>query len=181
LVVTGRSKEIIVLSSGKNIYPEEIEAAYRKSAVIKEICVLGLARPGEPSAERLYAVVVPNDEVVRERKVANIGDLLRFEMEGASVHLPHHKRVLGYEIWREPLPRTSTGKIKRFEAERRVRTAAQAKEAPGGPAVSDADRAWLARPDLAPVLDVIAKAVRPGRAPSPHANLRHDTSLRSEQ
>src|SRR4030095_15947472 len=140
LVVTGRSKEIIVLSSGKNIYPEEIEAVYRKSSVIKEICVLGLARPGEPSAERLYAVVVPDEDVVRERKVSNIGDLLRFEMEGASVHLPHHKRVLGYEIWREALPRTSTGKIKRFEVERRV-AAAQAKAAPGGPVLSDADRA----------------------------------------
>ena len=40
---------------------------------------------------------------------------------------PHHKRVLGYEIWMEPLPRTSTGKIKRFEIERRVRSAAEAK------------------------------------------------------
>jgi long-chain acyl-CoA synthetase len=179
LVVTGRSKEIIVLSSGKNIYPEEIETAYRRSAVIKEICVLGLARPGEPSAERLYAVVVPNDEVVHERKVANIGDLLRFEMEGASVHLPHHKRVLGYEIWREPLPRTSTGKIKRFEIERRVRAATQAKETPGGPALSDADLAWLARPDLAPVVDVIAKAARPGRTLTPDANLELDLGFDS--
>ena len=179
LVITGRSKEIIVLSSGKNIYPEEIEAAYRKSALIKEICVLGLARPGEPSAERLYAVVVPNEEVVRERKVANIGDLLRFEMEGASVPLPHHKRVLGYEIWRKPLPRTSTGKIKRFEVERRVGAAAQAKAAPGGPVLSDADRAWLGRPDLAPVLDVIAKAVRPGRTLTPDANLELDLGFDS--
>ena len=65
-----------------------------------------MARSGEPVAERLYAVVVPDEQVLRERKVANVGDLLRFEMEGASVHLPAHKRVLGYEIWMEPLPRT---------------------------------------------------------------------------
>ena len=90
---------------------------------MKEICVLGLSRPGEPAAERLYAVVVPNQDLLRERKVANVGDLMRFEMEGASVHLPHHKRVLGYEIWMDPLPRTTTGKIRRFEVERRVRDA----------------------------------------------------------
>ena len=179
LIVTGRSKEIIVLSSGKNIYPEEIEAVYRKSAAIKEICVLGLARPGEPSAERLYAVVVPDEDVVRERKVTNIGDLLRFEMEGASVHLPHHKRVLGYEIWREPLPRTSTGKIKRFELERRVRAEAQARQAPGGPTLSDADRAWLERPDLAPILDAMAKALRPGMVLTPDANLELDLGVDS--
>ena len=39
--VTGRKKEGIVLSSGQNIDPEEIEARYRQSAFIKEICILG--------------------------------------------------------------------------------------------------------------------------------------------
>ena len=42
LTITGRKKEIIVLSNGKNIYPEEIEAHYRQSPFIKELCVLGL-------------------------------------------------------------------------------------------------------------------------------------------
>ena len=55
LHITGRKKEVIVLSSGKNLYPEEIEAHYRRSPFIKEICVLGLSRPDEPSAERLHA------------------------------------------------------------------------------------------------------------------------------
>ena len=121
LTITGRKKEIIVLSSGKNIYPEEIEAHYRQSPFIKELCVLGLTRPDEPSAERLYAVVVPDPDVLREKKIVNAGDLIRFEMEGRSVGLPAHKRVLGYEVWMEPLPRTTTGKLKRFEIERRVR------------------------------------------------------------
>jgi long-chain acyl-CoA synthetase len=179
LIVTGRRKEIIVLSSGKNIYPEEIESVYRKSALVKEICVLGLARPGEPAAERLYAVVVPNEDVVRERRVANIGDLMRFEIEGASVYLPHHKRVLGYEIWREALPRTSTGKLKRFEIERRVRNAADAREAPGGPVLSEADRAWLDRADLAPILDVIGKSLRAGMVLAPDANLELDLGFDS--
>ena len=41
LFITGRQKEIIILSNGKNIYPEEVEAQYLKSPYIKEICVLG--------------------------------------------------------------------------------------------------------------------------------------------
>ena len=111
---------------------------YRQSAFIKEMCVLGLSRPGEPSAERLYGVIVPDEQVLREKKIANVGDIIRFEVEGASVHLPHHKRVLGYEIWLEPLPRTSTGKIKRFEVERRVRASEARKQTAGGPALDDA-------------------------------------------
>ena len=124
LTITGRKKEIIVLSNGKNIYPEEIEAHYRQSPFIKELCVLGLTRPGEPSAERLYAVVVPDADALREKKVVNAGDLIRFEMEGRSVGLAPPKRVLGYEVSMEPLPRTSTGKLKRFEIERRVQQTA---------------------------------------------------------
>ena len=179
LTITGRKKELIVLSSGKNIYPEEIEAVYRKSAFIKELCVLGLARPGEPAAERLYAVVVPDDEMLRERKIANVGDVIRFEMEGASVNLPHHKRVLGYEIWMEPLPRTSTNKIKRFEVERRVKATAEARSDPAGPVLDDGDRAFLERPELAPMLDVIRRAARPGAILTPEANLELDLGLDS--
>ena len=42
LTITGRSKEVIVLGNGKNIYPEEIEARYRQSPFIREICVMGV-------------------------------------------------------------------------------------------------------------------------------------------
>ena len=178
--ITGRRKEIIVLSSGKNIYPEEIEAAYRKSPFVKEICVLGLSRPGEPAAERLYAVVVPNQDVLRERKVANVGDLMRFEMEGASVHLPHHKRVLGYEIWTEPLPRTTTGKMRRFEVERRVRDATAKRESPGGPALSECRSgvAGAARAGADPGGDREARHVRAASL-APDANLELDLGLDS--
>ena len=178
LTITGRKKEIIVLASGKNIYPEEIEAVYRKSAFIGEICVLGLARPGEPSAERLHAVVVPDAQTLRERKIANVGDIIRFEMEGASVELPHHKRVLGYEIWFEPLPRTSTGKIKRFEVQRRVVEASDAKHA-DAPDLTDSERAFLERPELASILQIIGGYVRDGGPLRPDANLELDLGLDS--
>ena len=66
--VTGRKKEGIVLSSGQNIDPEEIEARYRQSAFIKEICILGLSRDDQTASERLFAVVVPDLDLVRARQ-----------------------------------------------------------------------------------------------------------------
>ena len=80
LFITGRRKEVIVLANGKNVYPEEIEAHYLQAQYIKEICVMALeARPGDPTSERLHAVVVPNFERLRERKIVNAkgGDPLR--------------------------------------------------------------------------------------------------------
>ena len=103
-----------------NIDPEEIEARYRQSTFIKEICVLGLSRDDPTTSERLFAVVVPDLDLVRARRIVNVGDLLRFEIEGQSIYLPAHKRVVGYDVWFEPLPRTTTGDLKRHEIARRV-------------------------------------------------------------
>lgn len=162
--ITGRKKEIIVLSSGKNIYPEEIEAHYLHSPYVKELCVMGLERPGEPAAERLHAVVVPNQEVMRERKVVNMREVLRFEIESMGVALPSHKRVQSFEVWTEDLPRTTTRKLKRFEIAARARERAATSAAQGvagaepGPVLSESDAAWCALPEVARALEVIAQA-----------------------
>ena len=67
---------------GKNLYPEEIEAHYRQSPFIKELCVLGLTEPGVPAAERLHAVIVADDDALRARGIVNLRELIRFEIEG---------------------------------------------------------------------------------------------------
>ena len=122
ITITGRKKEMIVLASGKNIYPEEIETHYRQSPFVKEICVMGLAEPGRPIIRTAVSPSsCPNMDLLRERKIVNAGDIMRFEIEGLPCGLPAHKRVLGYDIWFEPLPRTTTQKMKRHEIERRVR------------------------------------------------------------
>ena len=178
LYVTGRIKEVIVLSSGKNIYPEEIEAHYERSPFIKELCVVGLSRPGEPAAERLHALVRPDLDVLRERRVVNMRELLRFEIEGLSVELPGHKRVLGYDITLDELPRTTTRKLKRFEVERELRArqerAEQEADRPSGE-----DAAWAAQPDVARVLAVVREVVKPGVALYPGAHLELDLGLDS--
>ena len=179
LQITGRKKEMIVLASGKNIYPEEIEAHYRQSPYVKEICVMGLAEPGRPSTERLFAAVVPNMDLMRERKIVNAGDILRFEIEGLAVGLPAHKRVLGYDIWFEPLPRTTTQKIKRHEVERMVRerqlAAAQDASAP----LSDEHQAWLDDGHVSVAAGVIQARLREGTRLRPDANLELDLGLDS--
>jgi len=187
LHITGRSKEIIVLSSGKNIYPEEIEAHYLQSPYIRELCVVGLARPNEPAAERLHAVIVPNFEALRERKVLIAREILRFEMEALSVQLPSHKRILSYEIWTEELPRTTTRKLKRFEIERRVQQQAQQAEPAAGEIAHAAEArplieeeiAWMAQPDVARALERIREAARPGAVIRPDSNIDLELGLDS--
>ena len=116
LFITGRGKEVIVLANGKNVYPEEIEAHYLKSPYVKEICVMALeARPGDPTSERLHAVVVPNFELLRERKIVNSKEVIRLDIEALSHKIVSTKRLGSYDIWQEELPRTTTRKLKRFQ------------------------------------------------------------------
>ena len=122
LFITGRRKEVIVLANGKNVYPEEIEAHYLQAHYVKEICVMALeARPGDPTSERLYAVVVPNFELLRERKIVNTKEAIRTEVEALSHRIASTKRIGSYDIWQQELPRTTTRKLKRFQIEKKVR------------------------------------------------------------
>jgi len=165
LFLTGRKKEVIVLSNGKNVYPEEIEAHYLKSPVIKEIAVMGLeGKPGE-GGDRLHAVIVPNFDTLRQRKIVNAKEAIRFDIEGLAPGLASSKRIGSYEIWQEDLPRTTTRKIKRFEVEKRVR-ANQAKkiaddpELPSEKPLTADEAAWLDQPEVQRGLKIIRETAR---------------------
>jgi long-chain acyl-CoA synthetase len=185
LYLTGRKKEMIVLASGKNIYPEEIEAHYLKSAFIREICVLGLtSAPGEPFSERLHAVVVPNFEVLKERKVVNAKEVIRWDIETLSAQLPSTKRILSYDIWQDELPRTTTRKIKRFEVEKRVKLGqAPCAAAPKSESeLSEEQELWLDQPPVKRALAVIREAAKSEpRSIRPDSNLELDLGLDSMQ
>ena len=98
--------------------------------------MLGLEdRSGQAASGRLHAVVVPNFDELRRRKIVNAKEVIRYDIEGLGAQLPSTKRVGSYEIWQEDLPRTTTRKVKRFEVERRVR-----ENQATGKAAADADR-----------------------------------------
>jgi long-chain acyl-CoA synthetase len=180
--ITGRKKDVIVLSNGKNIYPEEIEAHYLQSPNIKEICVLGLqSAPGEPFSERLHAVVVPDFEALRRAKIVNVGDILRFEIEGLSAKVPSTKRILSYEIWQSELPRTTTRKIKRFEVEQRVKRGEGTQATAAAPrALTTEEVEWLQQPKVSKALGFIQAASKLKKdRPNPADNLELDLGLDS--
>jgi len=187
LFLTGRKKEIIVLSNGKNIYPEEVETHYLQSQYIKEMAVLGLeARPGE-GGDRLHAVIVPNFDALRQKKIVNAKEVIRYDVESLSQQIASTKRIGSYEIWQDDLPRTTTRKIKRFEVENRVR-ANQARrvdddsESPTEPPLTDDETAWLDQPDVQRALKIVRQSSR--TAPltmRPSHNLELDLGLDSMQ
>jgi long-chain acyl-CoA synthetase len=187
LFITGRRKEMIVLSSGKNIYPEELEAQYLKSPFIREICVMGLTnRPGEPFSERLHAVIVPNFDVLRERKIVNAREVIRFDVENLSMELPSTKRILSFDLWPDPLPRTTTRKLKRFEIQRRVVAGERSAAGAAAEATSTAaeeptaeEALWLSQPEAQQAVAIIRNASKAHKPVMPSANLELDLGFDS--
>ncbi|MGC1225346.1 MAG: AMP-binding protein [Candidatus Sulfotelmatobacter sp.] len=159
LFLTGRKKDVIVLSNGKNIYPEEVEAHYLKSPYIKELAVIGIEGKGG-QGDRLHAVIVPNFDVLRQKRIVNAKEVIRFDIESLSQQIASTKRIGSYEIWQEDLPRTTTRKIKRFEVEKLVKANAARKVAKGSelpqerPLTSD-EEAWLDQPDVQRALKIV--------------------------
>src|SRR5205814_5997528 len=81
LYIVGRKKDVIVLPSGKNVFPEDVEAHYERSPFVSEICVLGIKDEAFKGGEKLSAVVVPNFEHLKAKKIANSKEWVVWELE----------------------------------------------------------------------------------------------------
>src|SRR5437868_2842907 len=112
LYLVGRSKEIIVDTNGKNVYPDEVEELYKDSPYVKELGVVGLP---DQLGEKVACLVVPDydsdislqrDEI--QRRVEN-------HFREVSSTLPFYKRVKALYFTDVELPRTTTRKVKRRE------------------------------------------------------------------
>ena len=113
--ITGRLKNMIVLSGGKKVFPEEVEAVLEKSDKFAEICVFGSAREGgaKDGTEDIALVVVPAEHLKAEYQGADLEKVLKDEVKKLSKQLAPYKRPINITIVNQPLPRTATRKIQR--------------------------------------------------------------------
>ncbi len=113
LFIVGRSKDVIIDSNGKNIYPDEIEDLYGKSPLIKEMSVVGL--PDDDGGEKIAALVVPDYEHDIALARAEVNKQIELHFREVSASLTFFKRVKVLHITPFELPRTATRKVKRPE------------------------------------------------------------------
>ncbi len=109
LYITGRLKEMLVLASGKNINPEEIEAQLASQAEwVKEAAVT--ERNG-----RLFAFVHPDFNALEAAKVVNISETVKWKVIDAyNLTAREHAKITGFRVVQHDLPRTRLGKLRRF-------------------------------------------------------------------
>src|SRR6185436_14452323 len=113
LYIVGRSKDVIIDSNGKNIYPDEIEDLYGKSGFIKELSVVGL--PDDDGGEKIASLVVPDYEFDIALARADVNKRVEEHFREVSASLPFFKLVKALHITPFKMTRTASRKVKRPE------------------------------------------------------------------
>ena len=108
--ITGRCKEIIVLSNGKNVQPSEIEYKLEKyDDKVKEAAVM-------QDGDMLRAIIVPQELWARGKSDAELEELLKKEvLQSYNQTVTNYKKLMSVSVYRGALPRTKLDKLQRFK------------------------------------------------------------------
>jgi long-chain acyl-CoA synthetase len=119
--ITGRSKNVIVLKNGKNVYPEEIETIIEELPYVKENIVYGEVRRegADDKDEVLVAKIVYDEDIMKEKYGAvteeQIRETVEADIDRINSNMPKYKHVHRLVLQTEEMVKTTTGKVKRYE------------------------------------------------------------------
>jgi len=112
IYITGRKKNIIILSNGKNVYPEEVEEYLYKIEGIAECAVIARKRE---SGENITALVFPDFEKFGGEEFIEIEAKIKEEIDKVNKLLPVYKQIAEVEVRTVEFEKTSSKKIMRYK------------------------------------------------------------------
>ncbi|MHC1696133.1 MAG: long-chain fatty acid--CoA ligase [Eubacteriales bacterium] len=117
LYITGRKKNVIVLTNGKNVFPEEIEEHLGNCELIKECAVVG--RTQSDGNVVITALIFPDLEKLIDKdgnamSKDEIHALFKKEITHINKTLPSFKHIADFEIRDVEFEKNTSKKIKRF-------------------------------------------------------------------
>ncbi|MCI8608936.1 MAG: long-chain fatty acid--CoA ligase [Firmicutes bacterium] len=126
IFICGRKKNVIVLKNGKNVYPEELELLISNLPYVEENMVFGQPRhkDGDLKDLALCAKIVYKPDYMKETygtdNPSQIEAIIKKDIDAINDNLPTYKQMLRIIVTDEPMIKTTTGKVKRFEEEKRL-------------------------------------------------------------
>ena len=104
--ITGRKKNLIILSNGENVSPEELENKYNGWLVAKELMIYS-------NDGKIVAEIYPNLDYVNAAGITDIEKEFENKTEEVNADIPLYKRITKLIVRTEEFPKTASGKIKR--------------------------------------------------------------------
>lgn len=108
LFITGRVKNLIILSSGENVSPEAIEKKFANYPLVKEVLVYA-------SGNRICADIFPDYELAHKQEIEDVEAEINLIVDGLNAKAKVSHFISQVVVCDEPLERTESGKIKRKE------------------------------------------------------------------
>lgn len=114
--ITGRKKNVIVLKNGKNVFPEEIEELINKLPYVSESLVFGYPKDDDLIVS---TKIVYNEDYVKKfldnMSEEDLNQKVWNDIKEINLKVPQYKHIKKFILTKEPMIKTTTAKIKRFE------------------------------------------------------------------
>ena len=118
LCITGRLKNLIILSNGKNVYPEEIEKELSLIPGIEEIVVYEGISKKDFSGNKIVAEIFPDETYIKDHNIENIDNYFMQYINDYNRKAVAYKKIGVLKLRNEPFPKNTLRKIVRFKIDR---------------------------------------------------------------
>lgn len=120
IYITGRKKNLIILSNGKNVYPEEIEADLQKVEGVCEVIVYAGESRVQKDKITIVAEIFPDADLLRDKGVTDIQTYFDDQVKLLNARMPSYKAVKRVKLRDTEFQKNTSRKITRFSIDKTI-------------------------------------------------------------
>ena len=120
IYITGRKKNLIILSNGKNVYPEELEADIQKIAGVAEVVVYAGESRLNKDKETIVAEIFPDADALQAMGIQDAQAYFEEQIKKLNAKLPPYKLIKRVKLRDVEFQKNTSRKIIRFTIDKSV-------------------------------------------------------------
>ena len=120
IYITGRKKNLIILSNGKNVYPEEIEADIQKVEGVSEVVVYAGESRVQKDRITMVAEIFPDADLLADKGITDLQTYFEEQVKALNARMAPYKAVKQVKIRDVEFRKNTSRKITRFNIDKTI-------------------------------------------------------------
>ena len=120
IYITGRKKNLIILSNGKNVYPEEIEADLQKVEGVSEVVVYAGESRVQKDKITIVAEIFPDSDLLADKGIDDPQTYFEDQVKALNAKMPPYKTVKRVKLRDTEFQKNTSRKITRFNIDKTI-------------------------------------------------------------
>ena len=120
IYITGRKKNLIILSNGKNVYPEEIEADLQKVEGVSEVVVYAGESKVQKDKITIVAEIFPDADLLADKGISDLQEYFENQVKILNERMPSYKAVKRVKLRDVEFQKNTSRKITRFSIDKKI-------------------------------------------------------------